>query len=149
MSVSKFLKRCSMEDVKTNSFPQGVPHKLIEIYGRCGIDKCLSVGKWRFYAFSEIPMYNNFGAKSLWQFAEMYEGLGWSVSACVDLENGKILLKHCGGSNGNIAESNILKTLEYRSKAADYAHTLLSIEDFMQICIVSDKHDMCPAELAW
>jgi hypothetical protein len=134
------------------SFNENLPIALTEIYQTIGYSKGLILGDWNIMSPMASSEFNNeyklHGCNTLYSFAYKYSGMGWIYLATVDLTNGKVFIRHDGGSNGYDTQLNLKKTLSYRDNfdIENYHDKLIDMEKFLTICM---NHDEIYQLLLW
>ena len=127
------------------TFNENIPEELRQIYHTTGHFNELTLGDWHIMSPLASAEFNNEyksrGCDDLYSFAHKYSGMGWIYLATVDLTNGKVFIRHDGGSNGYDTEANLQKSLKYRENfvSENYEEKLINIGKFLELCMNDDN----------
>ena len=130
----------------TPYYDDRLPKELNGIYEK--LDSCLNeliLGRWHILSSLDARIRNEtlqrHGETTIYNFASVYTGLGWELTASIDLENSMVFLHRSGGSNGYDVQDNLNKLLNYRKNANKFISKLIPFTEFIQLCINEEKSD--------
>ena len=150
--IKKGIVQTNKIDLSTYGGKYPPPKLLCDIYLKLN-DKtaCLILGRWNILSLDAVTDYNIKYKKSklnLYDFATCYVGMGWIYVACVDLVTGFVFIRTDGGSNGIDVEINLKKSLEYNKNKHKYSDKLISIEKFIELCLLEEKSEFTDLQLS-